>query len=130
MVSAVPVPPDFRSTAFLRDHIAWMIRTYHPTCVDPRGGYFHYYWNDMTRKDPDKRALVSSARMIVSYAMAARTARTSDYDEAIRHGLRFLHAAHRNPATGGYAWMLGWKDGGWVATDATNHCYGLVHVVL
>lgn len=122
--------PEFRSAAFLRDHIAAMIGFYHPRCVDPRGGYFHYYWRDGSFKDPDKRALVSSARMIVSYAMASRALGSTAYHEAIRHGVRFLHTHHRAPETGGYAWMLGWQDGRWITTDATNQCYGLVHVVL
>lgn len=122
--------PDFRSDAFLRGHIAWMIGFYHPRCVDPRGGYFHYYWNDGSFRDPDKRALVSSARMIVSYAMAARAQRSDAYADALRHGLRFLREVHRNPATGGYAWQVHHVDGRWVPLDATNQCYGLVHVAL
>lgn len=129
-MSTIPDAPDFRSPAFLRDHIERMLGFYHPRCLDPRGGYFHYYWSDGRFKDPDKRALVSSARMIVSYAMAARTMGTRDFDGAIRHGLRFLHDVHRDPHAGGYAWMLAWRDGRWAPSDATNQCYGLVHVVL
>lgn len=122
--------PDFRSEEFLRGHIRWMIGYYHPRCVDPRGGYFHYYWNDGTFRDPDKRALVSSARMIVSYCMAARTLRSDAYDAAIRHGLRFLRDVHRDPANGGYAWQVVHVDGRWRAADAANQCYGLAHVAL
>jgi mannose/cellobiose epimerase-like protein (N-acyl-D-glucosamine 2-epimerase family) len=44
----------------------------------------------------------------------------------VQHGLLFLRARHRNPATGGYAWVL---DGNDVA-DGTNHCYGLAFVLL
>lgn len=130
MIVAMNELPDCRSDEFLRDHIAWMIGFYHPRCVDPRGGYFHYYWNDGSLRDPDKRALVSSARMIVSYAMAGRAQRSDAYGAAIQHGLRFLRDVHRDPATGGYAWQLHRVDGLWTPLDATNQCYGLVHVAL
>jgi len=43
----------------------------------------------------------------------------------------FLRSAHRNPQTGGYAWMLSWRDGAVAQVlDATNHCYGLAFVLL
>jgi len=122
--------PDFRSDGFLRDHIDWMVGFYHPRCLDPRGGFFHYYWNDGSFREPDRRALVSSARMVVSFAMAARARGTTAYDDAIAHGLAFLRTAHRDAATGGYAWQLAWRDGAWRPADATNQCYGLVHVLL
>ena len=122
--------PDFRSPAFLRDHIAWMTGFLHPRCIDPRGGFFHYYALDGALRDPDKRALVSSARMVVSFAMAARALETDRFDGAIRHGLRFLRDVHRDPRTGGYAWMVAFRDGAWRASEPENQCYGLVHVML
>lgn len=122
--------PDFRSAAFLRSHIAWMADFHHPRCIDPRGGFFHYYANDGALRERDKRALVSSARMVVAFAMAARALGTDRFDPAIRHGLSFLRDIHRDPRTGGYAWTLAWRDGAWRATDADNQCYGLVHVML
>jgi mannose/cellobiose epimerase-like protein (N-acyl-D-glucosamine 2-epimerase family) len=122
--------PSFRDAAFLRDHIAWMSGFHHPRCIDPRGGFFHYYANDGTQRDRDKRALVSSARMVVAFAMAARALGTDRFDAAIRHGLRFLREVHRDARTGGYAWTLVFRDGGWRAADADNQCYGLVHVLL
>jgi mannose/cellobiose epimerase-like protein (N-acyl-D-glucosamine 2-epimerase family) len=48
----------------------------------------------------------------------------------VLHGLRFLRDAHRNPATGGYAWTLDWNNGEKRVTDDTNHCYGLAFVLL
>jgi mannose/cellobiose epimerase-like protein (N-acyl-D-glucosamine 2-epimerase family) len=122
--------PAFRDAGFLRDHIAWMIGFLHPRCIDPRGGYFHYYENDGSLRDRDRRALVSSARMVVSFAMAARALGTDRFDAAIRHGLRFLREAHRDPETGGYAWTLVFRDGAWRPADAENQCYGLVHTML
>jgi mannose/cellobiose epimerase-like protein (N-acyl-D-glucosamine 2-epimerase family) len=125
-----PRSPDFRSPQFLRDHIAWMIGFYHPRCIDPRGGYFHYYANDGAFRDRDRRALVSSARMIVSYAMAGRALATDAHLPAIRHGLAFLRDVHRDPRSGAYAWTLGWQDGRWAVLDGTNQAYGFVHVAL
>ena len=34
-----------------------------------------------------------------------------EYLDALRHGVLFLRNAHRNPDTGGYAWLLRWEDG-------------------
>jgi mannose/cellobiose epimerase-like protein (N-acyl-D-glucosamine 2-epimerase family) len=102
----------------------------HPRCIDPRGGFFHYYALDGALRDPDKRALVSSARMVVSFAMAARVLETDRFDDAIRHGLRFLRDVHRDPRTGGYAWMVAFRDGAWRASEPENQCYGMVHVML
>lgn len=32
--------PDFRSEAFLREHIAQTMAFYHPHAIDPAGGFF------------------------------------------------------------------------------------------
>jgi mannose/cellobiose epimerase-like protein (N-acyl-D-glucosamine 2-epimerase family) len=63
--------------------------------------------------------------------MAYRRFGNPAYQEAARHGLRFLHEAHAQPQ-GGYAWQLDWDGERRVATvqDGTNHCYGLAFVLL
>src|SRR4029450_3584977 len=66
-------------------------------------------------------------RFVFNYAMAFRRFGDPAHQEAVRHGIAFLRDAHRNPATGGYAWVLGRGD---VVLDGTNHCYGLAFVVL
>ena len=71
--------------------------------------------------------VVSSTRFVFNYAMAWRRFGDPAHQEAVRHGVAFLRAAHRNPATGGYAWLLG---PGNMVLDGTNHCYGLAFVVL
>jgi mannose/cellobiose epimerase-like protein (N-acyl-D-glucosamine 2-epimerase family) len=43
--------------------------------------------------------------------MAWRQFGGDDYQAALRHGVAFLRDAHRNPATGGYAWQLKWNNG-------------------
>jgi mannose/cellobiose epimerase-like protein (N-acyl-D-glucosamine 2-epimerase family) len=118
--------PNFRSRDFLLRHIEHTMTFYHPRAIDPRGGFYHFYKDDGTVFDVDTRHLVSSARFVFDYAMAWRQFARPEYLQAARHGIEFLRRAHRNPLTGGYAWMLG-KDG---VIDATNHCYGLAFVLL
>jgi len=123
--------PDFRSPEFLREHVARTMAFYHPRCIDPDGGFFHYFKDDGTVYDRSHRHLVSSARFVFNYAMAARefgddAGLRGQYLAAVRHGLEYLRQAHRNPETGGYAWTL--RDGR--VEDATNHCYGVAFVLL
>lgn len=121
-----PAAPDFASIDFLRTHIARTMAFYHPRCIDPEGGFFHYFRDDGTVYDASHRHLVSSTRFVFNYAMAHAEFGEPAYLEAVRHGLRYLREVHRNPTTGGYAWTL--RDG--VVEDATNHCYGLAFVLL
>ncbi len=118
--------PDFRSRSFLLDHIAQTMAFYHPRAIDPSGGFYHFFKDDGTVYDARTRHLVSSTRFIFNYAMAWRQFKRPEYLEAVHHGIRFLRSAHRNPKTGGYAWVL---DGTSVH-DSTNHCYGLAFVLL
>lgn len=119
--------PHFREPAFLLDHVRATMAFYHPRCIDrARGGFFHFFRDDGSIYDADTRHLVSSTRFVFNYAMAFRRFGDPAYQEAARHGVAFLRAAHLNPATGGYAWLLS-KDG---VLDGTNHCYGLAFVVL
>jgi mannose/cellobiose epimerase-like protein (N-acyl-D-glucosamine 2-epimerase family) len=117
---------DFRSPSFLLDHIRHTMAFYHPRAIDPAGGFYHFFKDDGTVYDARTRHLVSSTRFIFNYAMAYRRFGDAAYLDAVRHGLKFLREAHRNPNTGGYAWLL--VDGR--VADATNHCYGLAFVVL
>jgi len=118
--------PDFRSPAFLRAHIADTMAFYHPRCIDPNGGFFHYFRDDGSIYDANHRHLVSSTRFVFNYAMAYREFGNAEYREAVEHGVRYLREVHRNPATGGYAWTL--RDG--KVEDDMNHCYGVAFVLL
>lgn len=118
--------PDFRSPVFLRNHIAETLAFYHPRCIDPAGGFFHYFKDDGTVYDRRHRHLVSSTRFVFDYAMAYREFRDPAYLDAMHHGLAFLRDAHRDAARGGYAWTL--KDGR--PEDLTRHCYGMAFVLL
>ena len=126
-----PAAPDFRSADFLRAHIARTMAFYHPRCIDPSGGFFHYFKDDGGVYEASHRHLVSSTRFVFNYAMAARefgedAALRAQYLQATRHGLRYLRERHRNPDTGGYAWTL--RDGR--VEDETYHCYGVAFVLL
>jgi len=118
--------PDFRSPQFLLDHVRATMAFYHPRCIDPAGGFHHYFKDDGTVFRTRERHLVSSTRFVVNYAMAYRRFGLAEYQEAAGHGLDFLRRAHRNQEAGGYAWTL--LDG--KPQDATNHCYGLAFVLL
>ena len=118
--------PDFRSRAFLLDHIRATMAFYHPRAIDPSGGFFHFFRDDGSVYDAATRHLVSSTRFVFNYAMAARHLGSDDYRKAARHGIAFLRERQRNPETGGYVWLLRGNE----AIDATNHCYGLAFVLL
>ena len=118
--------PDFRSPAFLRAHIADTMAFYHPRCINPAGGFFHYYKDDGSVYDARHRHLVSSTRFVFNYAMAYREFGNPEYLAAVKHGVDYLRNVHRNPATGGYAWTL--RDG--KVEDDMNHCYGVAFVLL
>ena len=126
----VTTPPDFRSREFLLGHIQQTMAFYHPRCLDPAGGFFHFFKDDGTVYDARTRHLVSSTRFVFNYAMAFREFGAAEYFAAVRHGVAFLRSAHRNPATGGYAWLLRFEGGGREVVDGTNHCYGLAFVLL
>ena len=129
-----PTLPDFRAPNVLREHVLHTMSFYNGRCIDPSGGFFHYFKDDGTVYDATTRHLVSSTRFVITYAMALRHfpdhPRTAAWRDAVAHGLAFLRDAHRNPDTGGYAWVLRWDHGNKQVLDATNHCYGLAFVLL
>ena len=129
-VHAIPSFPDFRSPQALRAHIAHCMAFYHPRCIDASGGFYHFFRDDGTVYDHTTRHLVSSTRFVFTYAMAARHTGAPEYTTQVRRGLAFLRTVHRDPATGGYAWLLDWRDGKKTVRDADNHCYGLAFVLL
>ena len=129
MIPATP-SPDFRSPDFLRAHIGDTLGFYFPRAIDPTGGLFHFLRDDGSVYDAHTRHLVSSTRYVVATAMAVRRGLGGDaVRQALHQAFDFLRH-HRNPATGGYAWLLDWRDGQARVLDATNHAYGLAFVLL
>ena len=118
--------PDFWSADFLRSHIAQTMDFYHPRCIDPSGGFFHYFMDDGSIYDHSSRHLVSSTRFIFNYAMAAREFDRNDYRDAARHGLAYLRGVHRDPISGAYAWTIRDRK----VLDGARHAYGMAFVLL
>lgn len=118
--------PDFYSRTFLEQHIRKTLQFYQPTVFDPSGGFYHFFRDDGSVYHASTRHLVSSTRFVFNYAMATRYFADLDYSDWVRHGLTYLETVHRQPATGGYAWLLENSN----ATDTTNHCYGLAFVIV
>ncbi|GLS03115.1 N-acylglucosamine 2-epimerase [Chitiniphilus shinanonensis] len=118
--------PNFRQREFLLDHIRHTMAFYDPRAVDPAGGFFQHFRDDGSIYDRDTRHLVSSTRFVFNYAMAYRQFGNPEYQQRVRHGLAFLREAHRDPASGGYAWVLRGRE----VVDATRHCYGMAFVML
>jgi len=118
--------PQFASREFLEQHIRTTLGFYQPNAFDPAGGFSHFFRDDGRIYNSHTRHLVSSTRFVFNYAMATRYFADLDYSDWIRHGLAYLEKVHRQPETGGYAWLL--EDG--QLADATNHCYGLAFVLL
>ncbi len=121
--------PDFRSPEFLLGHVRHTLAFYDARCVDPSGGFFHFFKDDGTVYDRRTRHLVSSTRFVFNHAMAWRRFALPGYQDRVRHGLAFLRRAHAQPQ-GGYAWQLDWHEGRATVQDGTHHCYGLAFVLL
>jgi mannose/cellobiose epimerase-like protein (N-acyl-D-glucosamine 2-epimerase family) len=127
----MPAPPDFYSQAAILDHVRHTLGFYHPRAIDPSGGFYHFLKDDGSVFDVHTRHLVSSTRHVFVWAMAARHfPDTPAYRDNLNRALSFLREAHRDPASGGYAWQLHWERGRARVLDATNHCYGLAFVLL
>lgn len=118
--------PEFTNREFLEQHIRTTLNFYQPHAFDAAGGFFHFFRDDGSIYNAHTRHLVSSTRFVFNYAMATRYFADLDYSDWVRHGLAYLEEVHRQPETGGYAWLL--KDG--KPADTTNHCYGLAFVML
>ncbi len=118
--------PNFRSPSVLLEHARHSMRFYHPRAIDPAGGLYHYFKDDGTVYDVSHRHLVSSTRFVFTYAMAYRHFQDPAYLKGAEHALRFVHEVHRDPAGGGYAWMLDGRE----VEDGTQHAYGQAFVLL
>ena len=118
--------PDFRSEAFLVKHASSIMDFYHPRCIDPEGGFYHFFRDDGSIYDRDTRHLVSSTRFVFDYAMAWQTFKDERYLSGLRHGLDYLRSAHHDPESGGYIWEH--RKG--TVTDTTQHCYGLAFTAI
>jgi mannose/cellobiose epimerase-like protein (N-acyl-D-glucosamine 2-epimerase family) len=130
-VTTIPSLPDFHRREAILQHVRQTLAFYHPRAVDPSGGFFHFLKDDGAVFNARTRHLVSSARHVFVWAMAARHfPEVPAYAGNLRHALAFVRDVHRNRDTGGYAWQLDWDGRRARVLDATNHCYGLAFVLL
>ena len=128
---SVPDLPNFRARGPILQHVRKVLAFYDPAAFDPTGGFFHFLKDDGTVFNKQTRHLVSSARHVFIWAMAARHfPGTPSFERSLRHALQFLREVHLNPKTGGYAWQLEWDGRQAKVVDSTNHCYGLAFVLL
>ncbi|MEO8410263.1 MAG: AGE family epimerase/isomerase [Propionivibrio sp.] len=125
-----PPAPAFRSPVFLRQHIRWIMDFYADRATDVSGGMYHYYLDDGTVFDVRTRHLVNATRFVITYAMLHKLTGEARYQAGVRHAVDFLRAAFRDPASGGYAWMIDWHEGRASVLDGTRHCYGMAFVML
>lgn len=122
--------PDFRSPAFLRDHVIKTMDFYLPVATDPSGGMYHYFLDDGTVYDKRRRHLVSATRFVITHAMLYRLTGEPRYEAGMRHALQFVRDAFLDAESGGYAWLIDWHEGRATVLDATRHCYGMAFVML
>ena len=91
--------PSFRSKDFLLAHVDQTMRFYHPRCIDPAGGFFHFFRDDGRVYDAETRHLVSSARFVFNYAMAYRHFGRPEYLNAPTSMARLRYADLLRAAT-------------------------------
>lgn len=87
--------PDFRTPDFLLGHIRHTLAFYDGRCLDPTGGFFHFFKDDGTVYDTRTRHLVSSTRFVFNHAMAYRRFGDPAYQAAARHGAKNWPACTR-----------------------------------
>lgn len=122
--------PNFRSRAFLLDHLQKTMDFYHPRGLDPAGGFFTTFDGDGAVIDRQARSLVHTCRFLFNEVNAYLEFGRADYRDGARHALDFLVSQHRVPATTGYRWTFRFEDGRRSDEDMSNITYGLSFVIL
>lgn len=117
---------NFRSREFLLEHIESSMKFFHPHCINPSGGFFHFFKEDGTIYNNTTHVLVTQARFVFSYAVAYQHLHKAEYLAAVRHGVAYLRGPLRNTSNGAYHWVL--EDG--VPTDSKIYTYGLAFCLL
>ena len=117
---------NFYDVDFLKNHSQDILAFYDDRVVDPQGGYFQNFYDDGTTFNNGFKQLVSSTRIIVNYALAAKTFDRPEYLTIAQHGLTFLEQVHWQEDSQGYAWTL--QDN--APLDMTQQAYGYAFVLL
>jgi mannose/cellobiose epimerase-like protein (N-acyl-D-glucosamine 2-epimerase family) len=118
--------PNFRSQAFLREHIRTILDFYLPNAKNAQGGYHQNYYDDGSVFNPQLKHLVSSCRMIFNFVKGDQLFDDVQCKSMWAYGIDFLRSTHWENERQGYAWTLINN----LPDDQTNHCYGLAFVLL
>jgi len=128
--NSLPVLPTerIRTKQFLLEQMQHSMRFFDPArCLDPEGGYFHFYSEDGTVYDNETKVLVTQARFIFTFAVAYEHLKKEEYLDAIKHGVSYLSTGPlRNKENGGYHWVV--KDG--KPTESKIYTYALAQTLL
>ena len=127
-VPALPASGTLRTKEFLLAQMQESMRFFTPErCIDPEGGYFHFFEEDGTVYDKETRVLVTQARFVFTFAVAYEHLKEEEYLAAVRHGIAYLSTgALRNKANGAYHWVV--KDG--EPTSSKIFTYALAQTLL
>ena len=117
---------NFYDNDFLIDHCKQILKFYNGRIIDSSGGYFQNFYDDGTTFDKGFKQLVSSTRIIVNYANAAKVLNKPQYLTVAKHGLDFLENVHWQTTSQTYAWTL--QDN--QPMDMTQQAYGYAFVLL
>jgi mannose/cellobiose epimerase-like protein (N-acyl-D-glucosamine 2-epimerase family) len=117
---------DFYNNDFLIDHCKQILKFYNGRIIDSNGGYFQNFYDDGTTFDQGFKQLVSSTRIIVNYANAAKVLNKPQYLNVAKHGLNFLENIHWQEKSQTYAWTI--QDN--QPKDMTQQAYGYAFVLL
>jgi len=117
---------NFYSQDFLLKHSQHILDFYTPRVIDHTGGYFQNYYDNGELFKPEFRQLVSSTRIVVNYAMAAKVFERQDYLDMAKYGLDYLEQVHWQTESQTYAWTLDNHQ----PQDMTQQAYGYAFVLL
>ena len=122
------MPSNLRSKEFLLEGMKHSMRFFSPErCMDPAGGYFHFYGEDGTVYDAETRVLVTQARFVFTFAVAFEHLGSESYLAAAKHGVSYLSEGPlRNQKNKGYHWVV--KDG--EPTSSKIFTYALAQTLL
>ena len=122
-----PLPGNIRTKEFLLEHISSSLKFFDPSkCIDPEGGFFHFYNEDGSIYDKHIRVMVTEARFVFTFAEAYLQLGNPEYLAAVRHGVAYLRGPLKNTKNGAYHWVL--ENG--VPTDGKILTYGLAFALL
>ncbi|NQZ80102.1 MAG: AGE family epimerase/isomerase [Colwellia sp.] len=117
---------NFYDNDFLIDHCKQILSFYNGRIIDSSGGYFQNFYDDGTTFNKGFKQLVSSTRIIVNYATAARILDKPQYIAIAQHGLDYLENVHWQSTSQTYAWTL--QDN--QPEDMTQQAYGYAFILL